>query len=53
MIQEGLMNPLADILEVMVETETACRGRVPYPFYNIFKTLVLLIVLHTCSTFSF
>ena len=44
MIQEGLMNPSADILEAMVETEATCKGRVPYLFWNIFKTLVLLIV---------
>ena len=31
-IQEGLMNPSADILEAMVETEAAHRGRIPYLF---------------------
>ena len=36
-IQEGLMNPSADILEAMVETETARAGKVPYPFKNVPK----------------
>ena len=31
-IQEGLMNPSADILEAMVETEATRTGRVPYLF---------------------
>ena len=29
-IQEGLMNPSADILEAIVKTEATCKGRVPY-----------------------
>ena len=31
-IQEGLLNPSADILEAMVETEAAHTGRIPYLF---------------------
>ena len=31
-IQEGLMNPSADILEAIVETEATCKGRVFYLF---------------------
>ena len=42
-IQEGLMNPSADILEAMVETEAVRAGRIPYLFKNIFKTLVFLL----------
>ena len=31
-IQEGLANPSADILEAMVETKATCKGRVLYLF---------------------
>ena len=31
-IQEGILNPSADILEAMVETEATHTGRIPYLF---------------------
>ena len=31
-IQEGLLNPSADILEAMAKTEAAHTGRIPYLF---------------------
>ena len=40
-IQEGLLNPSADILEVMTETEATHTGRIILPILNTFTSLIL------------
>ena len=52
-IQKGLLNPSADILEAMAETEAAGTGRIPYLFQYVFKSLIPLARLHTFSTLSY
>ena len=33
-MQEGLLNPLADILEAMTETEAICTGKIILPIFR-------------------